>query len=338
VLSRLFRRLFLAQLAAAHDTGRVQFFGDHAHLAGRRAFTAYLAPLRRAERVVYSKRPPELLSKGGGPEAVLAYLSRYTHRIAIANSRLVAFDGDRATFRWKDYRAKSAARYKLMTLDPTQPRRAATATTPRVLTKTNRGTLPLLRRAHDHCRDLRTRLPAPALAPPNNRARQLVTNTLLSPSPSLRRSDADISPATPTRGQRQSSTPPSTAKTQIIQCNITISVASAVLNTTVAALAQPPFPFESEKSDQTPALNLHSLTPPPVRTPPRFLPSRLFGRLPPCIPSRLRPADIRKALTIAAICRTEGKSESSREADLGCLNGLTVRLTVITAVWVTEKS
>jgi Putative transposase len=111
VLSRLFRRLFLAQLVAAHDTGRVQFFGNHAHLAGRRAFTAYLAPLRRAEWVVYSKRP------FGGPEAVLAYLSRYTHRIAIANSRLVAFDGERVTFRWKDYRAKSAARYKLMTLD-----------------------------------------------------------------------------------------------------------------------------------------------------------------------------------------------------------------------------
>ena len=70
------------------------FFGDHARLAGRRAFTAYLAPLRRAEWVVYSKRP------FGGPEAVLAYLSRYTHRIAIANSRLVAFDGERVTFRW----------------------------------------------------------------------------------------------------------------------------------------------------------------------------------------------------------------------------------------------
>jgi hypothetical protein len=67
--------------------------------------------------VVYAKRPPELLSKGGGPDAVLAYLSRYTHRIAIANSRLVAFDGERVTFRWKDYRAKGNARYKLMTLD-----------------------------------------------------------------------------------------------------------------------------------------------------------------------------------------------------------------------------
>jgi hypothetical protein len=76
VLSRLFRRLFLAQLAAAHDTGRVQFFGDHAHLAGRRAFTAYLAPLRRAERVVYSKRPPELLSKGGGPSYARDWVTR----------------------------------------------------------------------------------------------------------------------------------------------------------------------------------------------------------------------------------------------------------------------
>ena len=62
-------------------------------------------------RVVYAKRP------FGGPDAVLAYLSRYTHRIAIANSRLVAFDGERVTFKWKDYRAKSGARYKLMTLD-----------------------------------------------------------------------------------------------------------------------------------------------------------------------------------------------------------------------------
>ena len=62
-------------------------------------------------RVVYAKRP------FGGPDAVLAYLSRYTHRIAIANSRLIAFDGERVTFKWKDYRAKGAARYKLMTLD-----------------------------------------------------------------------------------------------------------------------------------------------------------------------------------------------------------------------------
>jgi putative transposase/transposase-like zinc-binding protein len=110
VLSRLFRRLFLEKLAAAHDAGGLQFFGGHAHLVERHDFTAYLAPLRKAEWVVYSKRP------FGGPEAVLAYLSRYTHRVAIANSRLVALDDGSVTFRWKDYRAKGRERAKLMTL------------------------------------------------------------------------------------------------------------------------------------------------------------------------------------------------------------------------------
>jgi hypothetical protein len=110
VLSRLFRRLFLERLAAAHDAGRLQFFGDHAHLAERDAFTAYLAPLRKTEWVVYAKRP------FGGPEAVLAYLSRYTHRVAIANSRLIALDDTGVTFKWKDYRAKGRERAKAMTL------------------------------------------------------------------------------------------------------------------------------------------------------------------------------------------------------------------------------
>ena len=110
VLSRLFRRLFLEQLAAAHDAGRLKFFGDHARLAERGAFAAYLAPLRKAEWVVYSKRP------FGGPEAVLTYLSLYTHRIAISNSRLVALDDASVTFKWKDYRAKGHDRAKLMTL------------------------------------------------------------------------------------------------------------------------------------------------------------------------------------------------------------------------------
>jgi hypothetical protein len=111
VLSRLFRRLFLEKLTAAHDAGQLHFFGSHAGLAEPEAFKAYLAPLRRAEWVVYSKRP------FGGPEAVLTYLSRYTHRVAISNSRIVAFDGERVTFKWKDYRAKGAVRYKVMTLD-----------------------------------------------------------------------------------------------------------------------------------------------------------------------------------------------------------------------------
>jgi hypothetical protein len=110
VLSRLFRRLFLERLAAAHDEGRLQFFGDHAHLAEREAFAEHLAPLRKAEWVVYAKRP------FGGPEAVLAYLSRYTHRVAIANSRLVALDDAGVTFRWKDYRMKGRERRKVMTL------------------------------------------------------------------------------------------------------------------------------------------------------------------------------------------------------------------------------
>jgi hypothetical protein len=110
VLSRLFRRLFLEKLKAAHDAGRLKFYGDHAKLAEPHAFAAYLAPLRKLEWVVYAKPP------FAGPEAVLAYLSRYTHRVAISNSRLVAFDGDSVTFKYKDYRAKGRDRQKLMTL------------------------------------------------------------------------------------------------------------------------------------------------------------------------------------------------------------------------------
>jgi hypothetical protein len=110
VLSRLFRRLFLAMLVAGHQAGRLNFFGEHAHLAGAEAFAAYLAPLRKVEWVVYSKRP------FGGPEAVLAYLSRYTHRVAISNSRLIAADGKGVTFKVKDYRIEGPGRYKTMTL------------------------------------------------------------------------------------------------------------------------------------------------------------------------------------------------------------------------------
>jgi predicted Zn-ribbon and HTH transcriptional regulator len=110
VLSRLFRRLFLERLAALHQAGRLSFFGDAAHLAGAQSFAAFLAPLRKAEWVVYAKRP------FGGPEAVLAYLSRYTHRVAIANSRLIAFDQHGVAFTWKDYRVKGRDRQKRMTL------------------------------------------------------------------------------------------------------------------------------------------------------------------------------------------------------------------------------
>ncbi|HEY0352586.1 MAG TPA: IS91 family transposase [Enterovirga sp.] len=103
VLSRLFRRLFLDRLAAAHGAGRLAFHGDLAPLADPAAFAAHLAPLRRSEWVVYAKRP------FAGPGAVLAYLSRYTHRVAIANSRLLALDERGVTFRWKDYRARDGA-------------------------------------------------------------------------------------------------------------------------------------------------------------------------------------------------------------------------------------
>ncbi len=111
VLSRLFRRLFLEGLAALNEAGRLAFFGDLAPLADQRAFDAFLAPLSRSEWVVYAKRP------FAGPEAVLAYLARYTHRVAIANSRLIKLDEAGVTFKWKDYRIKGRDRLKTMTLN-----------------------------------------------------------------------------------------------------------------------------------------------------------------------------------------------------------------------------
>jgi Putative transposase. len=111
VLSHLFRRRFLEELARAHTTGHLRFFGEHAVLADSKAFADWLRPLRQCEWVVYAKRP------FAGPEAVLAYLSRYTHRVAISNSRLVSLDERGVTFRWKDYRIKGPSRHKTMTLD-----------------------------------------------------------------------------------------------------------------------------------------------------------------------------------------------------------------------------
>src|ERR1700736_6630592 len=110
VLSRLFRRLVLEKLTAAHRAGALQFFSKHAALANARAFAAYLAPLRNSKWVVYCKRP------FGGPEEVLRYLARYTHRVAISNRRLVSHDDKGITFKWKDYRLEGRERYKLMTL------------------------------------------------------------------------------------------------------------------------------------------------------------------------------------------------------------------------------
>src|SRR5271165_1884719 len=110
VLSRLFRRLFLTKLRAAHQAGRLKFFGVHAHLDNIKGFKAYLAPLRKTEWVVYAKKP------FGGPQAVLAYLSRYTHRVAVSNRRLISADEAGVTFKWKDYRIEGPDRYKTMTL------------------------------------------------------------------------------------------------------------------------------------------------------------------------------------------------------------------------------
>ena len=110
VLSDLFRGLMLAKLLAAHAAGRLQFFGDHAHLANAKAFRAFLAPLRSKRWYLYAKRP------FAGPKAVLAYLARYTHRVAISNSRLIKTDAKTVTFRVKNYRAKGPARYTTMTL------------------------------------------------------------------------------------------------------------------------------------------------------------------------------------------------------------------------------
>jgi hypothetical protein len=110
VLSRLFRRLFMEDLSKAFQAGELKFFGEHQSLADATAFANWLKPMKQIEWVVYAKRP------FAGPKAVLAYLSRYTHRVAIANSRLLALDERGVTFKWKDYRSKGQSRFKTMTL------------------------------------------------------------------------------------------------------------------------------------------------------------------------------------------------------------------------------
>ena len=112
-LSKLFRRLMLEKLAAAHAAGRLHFYGELRHLADAGAFTSFLAPLRKTKWYVHIQRQP--FAK---PETVLAYLSRYTHRVAIANSRLIAADGNSVTFRCKNYRLKGRKRYRNMKLAP----------------------------------------------------------------------------------------------------------------------------------------------------------------------------------------------------------------------------
>ena len=110
VLGKLFRRLFLTRLIALHDAGRLTFFGTMTRLADRRAFLRHLSPVRKKRWVVYAKPP------FAGPQAVLAYLSRYTHRVAISNRRIMAFDDAGVTFRYKDYRRDASDRQRVMTL------------------------------------------------------------------------------------------------------------------------------------------------------------------------------------------------------------------------------
>ena len=110
VLSKLFRRLFLAGLHALHAAGQLCFFGAHTHLRDRRAFAHHIAPVGRKKWVVYAKAP------FAGPEAVLAYLSRYTHRVAISNRRLVSLDEAGVTFQYKDYRREGVEQHQTMTL------------------------------------------------------------------------------------------------------------------------------------------------------------------------------------------------------------------------------
>jgi len=112
VLSRLFRRRFLEEFGVVYRAGELQFFSEYAELAAAKTFAKWLAPMGKCEWVVYAKRP------FAGPAAVLAYLSRYTHRVAISNSRLLSMDETGVTFRWKDYRAKGKTRHKTMTLEP----------------------------------------------------------------------------------------------------------------------------------------------------------------------------------------------------------------------------
>jgi hypothetical protein len=108
VLSHLFRRLFLGGLTAAFEAGELQFFADLERLNEAKAFADTLAPLRRSEWVIYAKET------FAGPEQLLAYLARYTHRVAITNSRLLDVDGTHVSFRWKDYRERGGHKNKVM--------------------------------------------------------------------------------------------------------------------------------------------------------------------------------------------------------------------------------
>ena len=218
VLGKLFRRLFLTRLIALHDAGRLAFFGTMAHLADRRAFLRHLAPVRKKRWVVYAKPP------FAGPEAVLAYLSRYTHRVAISNRRLIGFDEAGVTFRYKDYRRDGADRQQVMTLAADEfirrfllhvlprgfhrirhygllagsARKASLALARELLAVApppdddtpeepldTASAVPLLRRAHDRHRDVRALEPAPRAAACASSSREDPRVTRHAPPPLL---------------------------------------------------------------------------------------------------------------------------------------------------------
>jgi len=150
VLSKLFRRLMLERLAAAHDAGKLTFFGAHAHLADKKAFAKFLKSIKATRWFVYAKRP------FAGPKAVLAYLSRYTHRVAISNRRLIAADTRTVTFKVKDCRIEGPGRYTTMTLATGEfIRRLLMHVLPKGLHRIRHYGVPLLRCPHDHHRNLR---------------------------------------------------------------------------------------------------------------------------------------------------------------------------------------
>lgn len=152
VLSRLFRRLFLDKLIQAHATGRLHFFGHLKHLDDQSAFQRFILPLRKLDWYLYTKPP------FSSPKHVLEYLSRYTHRVAISNSRLIAYDERGVTFRYKDYRTNGRVRLKTMTLQtPEFIRRFLIHTLPKALHRIRHyGLFANARRAHnlEHARSL----------------------------------------------------------------------------------------------------------------------------------------------------------------------------------------
>ena len=291
VLSALFRRLFLQMLVAAHHAGRLQFFGDHVRLADKAAFKAYLRPLRDIDWVVYAKEP------FAGPKQVLRYLSRYTHRIAISNRRLLSADQNGVTFKYKDYRIDGPARYKTMTLATDEfirrflihvlpkgfhrirhygllangnraaniaharqlldvPPRAKEPETPKAaIDEPPRAaaSMPVLRRPHDHHRDLRARLRAQA--PAHTRSSTDQNRHLMMPSPPIDNSYHTCHPRWLAAGRDQTRIRPlhwPVSAPQIPSCNVPTARSSRCAHPGFAA-NRPRQPLRSNLFKPSPA-------------------------------------------------------------------------------------